>query len=246
MRFMPNKPTKEEVQAHPFWGKGGANKNDIRKYLKEYSAKPDETGGWKNPKSKEEIAALKDKGFILDLLQWRAHRTNSTGIGDDGHVAEYRIFDKGNKNFVDNWDKEKNQPKWMFDASKTGGKAVLTGADLYTPANLLTDANSVPFNPAVAKDGAALPNWLVTAKTDGSYADVTSKGTHDGKGWTVVMKRKLATGNKDDIQMAAGGTYTLGVAVHDDHTTARFHFVGFPVTVSLGGGKGDINALAVK
>lgn len=247
MRFMPNEAKKEEVQAHPVWGKDGAKKNDIRKYLAGYSAAPGETGGWKNPKSKEEVAALKEKGYFLDLLQWRAHRTNSTGIGDDGHVAEYRNFDKGNKNFIDNWDADKKQPKWMFDPAKNGGKATLTTADIFTPANMLTDANSVPFDPAVAKDGAALPNWLITAKADGSYADIFhSKGTHDGKGWTVVMARRLSTGNKDDVQLVPGQTFTLGVAIHDDETTARFHHVSFPMTLSLGAGNGDINAVALK
>lgn len=247
MRFMPDAPKKDEVQAHPYWGKDGAKKSDIRKYLKDYRTALDATGGWKNPKSKEEAAALMAKGYFVDLLQWRAHRTNPTGTGDDGHVAEYRNFDAGKKNFVDNWDAEKKQPKWMFDAAKTGGKATLTKDDLYTSANLLTDGNAVPFDPAVAKDGAALPNWLVTTKVDGSYADIDhAKGVHDGKGWTVVMTRKLATGNKDDVQMAPGQVYTVGIAIHDDNTTARFHHVSFPQRLSLGKGDGDINAVAVK
>lgn len=238
LRYMPDAPKKDEVQAHPVWGKDGAKKSDIRKYLKDYRTALDSTGGWKNPKSKAEAEALMAKGYFLD----------PTGIGDDGHVAEYRNFDAGKKNFVDNWDAEKKQPKWMFDATKTGGKATLTKDDLYTTANWLTDANAVPFDPAVAaKDGAALPNWLVTSKVEGSYSDVSySKGSHDGKGWTVVMTRKLATGNKDDIQMAAGQTYTIGVAIHDDDTTARFHHVGFPQRLSLGKGDGDINAVAIK
>lgn len=248
MRYMPNQAKKDEVEAHPVWGKEGAKKSDIRKYLKDYRTALDDTGGWKNPKSKAEIDALMAKGYFLDLLQWRAHRTNPVGTGDDGFVAEYRNFDAGKKNFVANWDSDKKEPKWMLDSAKTGGKAILAAADLNSTSNWLTDANAVAYNPAVAaKEGAVLPQWLVTGRVDGSYGDVSfAKGSHDGKGWTVVMARKLATGNKDDLQMAAGQTYMVGVAIHDGDTTARWHHVGFPVTLSLGNGNGDINAVALK
>ncbi|OHC75104.1 MAG: hypothetical protein A3G18_07395 [Rhodospirillales bacterium RIFCSPLOWO2_12_FULL_58_28] len=244
LRYMPNHPKKDEVEAHVFWGKDGAKKSDMRKYLKDTRTSLDETGGWKNPKSKEELTALKDKGYLLDLLQWRAHRSDPIGVGDDGFVGDYRNFDAGKKTFTDNWDKDKNEPKWMF----SGAKPVLAASDLLTSANMMLDSNIAPYDAAVAaKEGAVLPQWLVTSKVEGSAADIAySKGAHDGKGWTVVMARKLATGNKDDVQMAAGQTYTLGLSFHDDNTTARWHFVSFPATFSLGKGDGVINAVQLK
>jgi hypothetical protein len=178
------------------------------------------------------------------LFQWRAHRTNPVSIGDDGYVSNYRNTDAGKKTYNDNWDKEKKQPKWMFK----GDKPVLAASDLTTPANLLLESNAVPFDPAVAaKDGAVLPQVAVTDKVEGSAADISySKGEHDGKAWTVVMSRKLATGSKDDVQMAEGQTYTLGISVHDDNAAARWHFISLPVTLSLGKNDGVINAVSLK
>jgi hypothetical protein len=244
MAFMPDHPKEDDIKAHPFWGKDGAKKSDIRKYLRNTRTSLDETGGWKNPVSKEQQATLQEYGYFLDLFQWRAHRTNPVSIGDDGYVSNYRNTDAGKKTYNDNWDKEKKQPKWMFK----GDKQVRAATDLGTPALLLLESDAVPYDPAVAaKDGAVLPQVVVTDKVEGSVADISyAKGEHDGKAWTVVMARKLATGNKDDVQMAEGQTYTLGISVHDDNAAARWHFISLPVTLSLGKNDGVINAVSLK
>lgn len=249
MRFMPNAPGAADVKAHPVLGDAGQKRSDIRKYLAATRTSLDATGGWKNPKAAAEVDALKLRGYVLDLLQWRGHRTNPVGVGDDGYVLDYRLFDAGKNAFRANWDPAKKQPLFMLDPAKAGGRATLTPYEIVDPKapTVLTDDLRVPFDPAVAaKEGAVLPQWYVT-KPEGSAADVDfAKGTHDGKGWTVVMRRKLATGNPDDVALVAGGTYTLGVAVHDDMVTARWHHVSFPLTFSLGTGKGDVDAVALR
>ena len=45
--------------------------------------------------------------------------------------------------------------------------------------------------------------------------------------------------------MRASG-FAIGVAVHDDNVTARFHHVSFPLTISLGGKDADIVATNLK
>jgi hypothetical protein len=50
-----------------------------------------------------------------------------------------------------------------------------------------------------------------------------------------VWTRKRNTGHpEDDKILEDGKAYTFGFAVHDDSSTTRFHFVGFPVLIGFG------------
>lgn len=251
MRFMPDHPDKAAVEANPVLGKAGLKEHDIRKYLLNSRTGSDRSGGWNNTRSKDEIATIRKNGGFLDLWQWRAHRSNPVGMADDGFVAEYRLFDSGKKMFGHNWDKKTNQPKYMFDPAKNGGKPGLTMADLKqaNPSFYLGDANKVAYDPNYPwKDGDVLVRRVLTSKVEGSVGDNNDvHGSHaDGK-WTLTWKRKLDTGNAaDDVALKPGKTYPIGIAVHDDHVTARFHYVSFPMKLSLGNGEGAINAVKLK
>ena len=40
--------------------------------------------------------------------------------------------------------------------------------------------------------------------------------------------------NADDKVLKVGGRYTVGLAVHDDNVTTRFHHVSFPLSLGVG------------
>ena len=251
MRFMPNEAKKEDVQAHPILGAGGMKKSDIRKYLSESRSAMNGTGGWDKIRTKEEIAALKNRGVFLDLWQWRANRSNHAQMADDGYVLEYRNTDAGKAMFAENWDKDRHQPRLMFDPARNKGRAALTMADFQNPKSpyILVDSDAVPFDPAFKfKDGDLIPLFNGVAGAGGSAADnAPVVGTHANGRWTVTWRRKLDTGNPgDDFALKAGESYPIGLAVHDDMTTARWHFVSFPLRLSIGGKDGDINAVRLK
>lgn len=247
MRDTPNEPTKEQVEAHPVLGKGGMKKSDIRKYLPETRTAIDAAGGWDKVKDKAALDALMAKGAFLDLWQARAYRSLPVGKADDSHVFEYRNFDKGRKPFDSNWDGEKKQPKFMFDPAKNGGRAALTEAQFRDPkAPRLSDVNSVPYDASKIKDGDLLPGFILNTKQDGSAADLDASGKWENGQWTMHVWRKLNTGQKDDIALAAGQTYPVGFAVHDDASTTRFHYVSMPLALSLGKKEGQIHAVEIK
>jgi hypothetical protein len=166
---------------------------------------------------------------------------------DDGYVLEYRLFDAGKKPFSWNLDKKTMTPKFMFDPSKVGMKAITVAdiGDLTKPYAIIKEQNAVPYDPDAGwKEGDVLPGRLLTRTgTSGSAADnneVTSEWT-DGV-WTVVWARPLDTGHpEDDKVIEDGKAYNFGFAVHDDNVTTRFHFVGFPLSIGFGT-EGDIQA----
>ena len=247
MRYMPNEAKKVDVEAHPILGKSGMKKNDIRKYLPESRTAMGPTGGWDKIKSRQETDALKAKGVFLELWQWRAFRSNPVSAADDGFLLEYRAFDKGKNPWFNNWDGAKSQPLFMFDPAKNGGRAGLTAAEFRNPkAPLLTPKNRAPYDPNYKWKNGALMTKQGLQAPEGSAADNPVVGTFANGGWNLLWTRKLNTGNKDDIVLKPGETYPIGLAVHDDNVTARFHHVSFPLKLSLGKKDGDINAVQVK
>lgn len=247
MRDAPNEPTKDQVEAHPVLGKAGMKKSDIRKYLPETRTVIDDKGGWDKVKDKAALDALMAKGSLLDLWQARAYRSLPVGKADDSHVFQYCNFDSGKKPFDGNWDGEKKQPKYMFDPAKNGGRVALTEAQFRDPkAPKLDDTNSIPYEAAKLKDGDLLPGFILNTKQDGSAADLNASGTWANGVWTMTIWRKLNTGQKDDVALSAGQTYPIGLAVHNDASTTRFHYVSLPLSLSLGKKDGLINAVELK
>lgn len=247
MRHMPDEPTADEIRAHPLLGQA-QGRTDIRKYLPESRNDPD-TAAWDDTKAEEEIAQLKEMGQYLELMQWRAHRSNPVNMADDGYVLEYRLFDEGRNPFGSNMDRETNAPRFMFDEAKAGFKA-LTEADieeLTEPYALIREDNAAPYDPDAGwEEGDILPGIVLSREdASGSAADNDEVvGVWQDGVWTVTWTRPLDTGNADDKALTEGQTYNVGVAVHDDNVTTRFHFVSFPFTLGIGT-EADIEAVRV-
>lgn len=245
MRDMPDQPSKANIQGHPRLGKAGLKKSDVRKFLP--ASRTDENASWDKVRSADEVAELKAMSKFVDLMQWRAARSNPVGMADDGYVLEYRLFDKGKKMFSWNVDRKTMTPKYMFDAAKVGSKA-LKVADIdenSKPHAVIKEQNAVPYDANAGwQEGDVLPGRLLTTSVEGSAGDNTSaKGMWKDGVWTVEFTRKLNTGHpEDDKIMKVGGVYTVGFAVHDDNVTTRFHHVGFPLSLGIGA-KGDIEAV---
>lgn len=248
MRDMPDEAGKEQVQAHALLGKT-LKESDVRKYLP--NTRSDEAASWDKTRSPEDIAKLKAAGEFLDLMQWRAHRSNPVGMADDGYVLEYRLSDEGKNPFSWNVDRKTMTPKFMFDARKVGAKAI-TQQDIGNPSKphaVIREENAVAYDAAAGwKKGDVLPGRLLSrADASGSAADNADvKGSWKDGMWTVVWARKLDTGHPaDDKALKPGSVVNVGFAVHDDNVTTRFHHVSFPMTLGIGA-KGAISSTAVK
>ena len=239
-RDMPKAATKEAAAANPLLA--ALKKGDLRKYLPETRTDPTD---WKTGKSVDEIAKLKADGRFLDLIQWRAHRSNAVGMADDGYVLEYRLSDAGKDMFGSNADAQTHAPKFMWDEKKMGFKAIREDSparkgDLF----LIREKNAVPFDAGAGwKEGDLIPDYIVSREdAKGSAADNNAIASWKDGMWTVVLTRPLGLGNADDKMLKAGGVYDVGFAVHDDNITTRGHHVSFVKTLGLGA-KADIEAV---
>ena len=238
-RDMPHQFTKEEVAANALLT--AIKKNDVRKYLPATRTNPSD---WKTGKSVEEIAKIKAAGGFVDLIQWRAHRSNPVGMADDGYVLEFRKSDDGKDMFSGNADPNTHAPKFMWDKSKVGYKSI-TADQLYKGDHfLIREKNAVPFDPNAGwKEGDMIPDYVISREdAKGSAADNNAIASWKDGMWTVVIIRPLGLANDDDKALKEGGVYNVGFAVHDDNITTRGHFVSFSRSLGIGA-NADIKAV---
>jgi len=238
-RDMQKQATKEEVAANALLT--AIKKGDVRKYLPETRTNPSD---WKTGKPVEEIARIKEAGGFVDLIQWRAHRSHSVGMADDGYVLEWRLADAGKDMFGGNADKATHQPKYMWDAKKVGYKSITADQLRKGEHFLIREQNAVPFDPNAGwKAGDMVPDYLVSREdAKGSAADNNAIASWKDGMWTVVIIRPLGLANNDDKALKVGGVYNVGFATHDDNITTRGHYVSYVKTLGIGA-KADIQAV---
>lgn len=238
-RDMQKEATKAEVEANALMK--AIKKNDVRKFLPATRTNP---ADWKTGKSLEEIAKMKANGEFLELMQWRAHRSDKVGMADDGFVLEYRNFDKGVNPFNSNMDGKTKQPKFMFDPAKAGSKAFMAGDYGKKEMILVKGVNAVPFDPNAGwKEGDILPQYVLSAEdAKESAADNKTLSSWKDGVQTVVFIRPLGLANADDKALKVGGVYSVGFAIHDDNMTGRGHHVSYNKTLGIGA-KADIQAV---
>lgn len=71
--------------------------------------------------------------------------------------------------------------------------------------------------------------------------DLTASGSFEGGKYTVVITRKLTTGDKGDIDLKDGKAFSAGIAIHDNKNKGRKHYTAFPILIGLST-SGDISA----
>ncbi|MBT5747616.1 MAG: cytochrome C552 [Gammaproteobacteria bacterium] len=89
------------------------------------------------------------------------------------------------------------------------------------------------------EDGHILKDRMM----EGSIADTAFTAEYANGLWTVVMKRKLNSGETGDLPIEAGQLYNFGFAIHDDYSNGRYHHVSIGYKIGLDNPKAEINAV---
>lgn len=94
----------------------------------------------------------------------------------------------------------------------------------------------------VYADGSASNGYLLDRRIQND-GEIAAEANLSGGTWTVVFARPLDTAAPGDIPLVAGQTYTVGFAVHDDHTAARYHHVTLDLSLALDDDTALINVI---
>jgi cytochrome c-type protein NapC len=81
---------------------------------------------------------------------------------------------------------------------------------------------------------------------EGGKSLVKAEGKKEGDKWVVTFERELAGKGTGDHSIAPGKMYSFGVAVHEDYSNARYHYVSLGYQFALdeqGKEKNQINVV---
>ncbi|MBI1912505.1 MAG: hypothetical protein HYS21_10965 [Deltaproteobacteria bacterium] len=119
------------------------------------------------------------------------------------------------------WDEKRND-KDLEKKLKEGGRI---------------DLRAVEFEGGSAK---ALDGWIFDDRIwENKSADATGQWA-SGK-YSAVFKARLKSKDAFDIQVNEGDVISVGIAIHEENTAKRKHYVSFPYAIGLGT-NGDIKA----
>ena len=92
-------------------------------------------------------------------------------------------------------------------------------------------------------DGSVENGYVLERRVAEGGQAVTATGALNDGTWTVTLELPLAAQQPGDLTLEPGKTYTLGVAVHDDFTSARFHHVSIEYRLGFDNAEAEINAV---
>ena len=141
-----------------------------------------------------------------DLWHWKAARGGQNGASDDQYIdgdVEGRKSDAGKSAYGSNANDEKTGPKWIWKEQADTKGAFTTETAREIPDDLKIE------------DGTRVPAQLLRTP-EGSRGDIEAASEYKDGWWTVVLKRKLDTGNKDDAALKAGESTHIAVATFDN------------------------------
>ncbi|HSG95131.1 MAG TPA: ethylbenzene dehydrogenase-related protein, partial [Afifellaceae bacterium] len=112
------------------------------------------------------------------------------------------------------------------------------------------DIAALPGNGAVMdlfryRSGGPPENGAIVAerRMSGDDGPFDAAGMLEAGVWTVVMRRPLASDSSSDVSLDPADVYTVGFALHDDYSNARFHHVSLDLRFGFGETDAEINAV---
>lgn len=80
---------------------------------------------------------------------------------------------------------------------------------------------------------------------EGGKSLVKAEGKKEGNKWVVTFERDLAGKGTGDHTIAAGKFYNFGIAIHEDYTNARYHYVSLGYRFALDQAGKEKNEISV-
>jgi len=146
-----------------------------------------------------------------DLWHWKAARSDPAGFADDtwitviGEKEGGRKSDAGKGGDKKNMTEDKSKPQYMLAPGKQPAKH---GIVLAAEAVAITDYSAF-------KEGDVI-TYRMPKIPAGSRADIKAISRYGDGGWTVMLYRKLDTGNDDDVAFNPRKKYSFAMALFDD------------------------------
>lgn len=141
--------------------------------------------------------------FTADMWHWKASRSNPLGLAHD------KMTLIGTK-----------KSKKAYRVTAKNGKTIY----IHRPSD---QGDKLYFTKRYSKkEKDVMPKYILNKNVQGSITDIKANGVWKNGTWTLEMKRKLNTGNSDDVVLKKGKSIKAGIAIfnhsgNDDHNFSR-------------------------
>ena len=149
---------------------------------------------------------LSGNSFKADMWHWKASRSNPIGLAQD-------------KLTIITTEKSKK----AYTTTTENGKVIYilrpsdSGDDFYKTARYATKIKDI------------MPKYILNENVKGSIADVKAKGVWKDGQWILELKRKMNTGNPDDVVFTKGSPVLSAISVFD-HSGDEHHNISKTLT----------------
>jgi hypothetical protein len=146
-----------------------------------------------------------------DLWHWKAARSDPAGVADDTWVTAIseekggRKSDAGKGGDMKNMTEDKSKPMYMLAPGKLPAKH-----------GIVLAADAVPIIDYSKFQQGDVITYRMPKNHEGSRGDIKAVSRYAGEGWTVMLSRKLDTGNDDDVAFNPRKKYSFAMALFDD------------------------------
>ena len=168
--------------------------------------------------------AAHDGAKLYVRLEWTPPRLGDKKMDDKNEIKATMMFDGGGTvemaDLIGCWGTCHADLRTMKGAKDDKKTKYIKGADLASGKFM----DLVQFRSGKGEkpvDGHVADTRVM----DGGKSLTKAEGRKDGNKWVVTFERELAGKGPGDHTIAAGKTYNFGIAIHEDHSNARFHYV---------------------
>lgn len=186
-----------------------------------------------------------DDSKIYFRLEWESPKGGAPKQDDKNEVKATILFDGGGTvegaNLNGCWATCHDDLRTMKNAkddktSKHIKDANLAGGKFYDLLQFRSGKGEKPVDGHIAEKRVM----------EGGKSLVKAEGKKDGNKWVVTFERELAGKGTGDHTIAPGKMYNFGVAIHEDYSNARYHYVSMGYQFALdeqGKEKNQINVV---
>jgi hypothetical protein len=179
-----------------------------------------------------QFQAAHDGNKIYFRVEWVPPQNGTTKMDAKNEVKLTMMFDGGStvegSNINGCWATCHNDLRTMKDGKDDKKTKYIKDADLAKGAfmDLIQFRSGKGEKPV---DGYVADKRVM----EGGKGLVSAEGKKEGNKWVVTFERSLAGGGTGDHAIAPGKMYNFGIAIHEDHTNARYHYVSLGYQFAL-------------
>jgi len=154
---------------------------------------------------------------------WAVCHDDQTGMASAGSDTREKYLAESRKKIRRSGGGDNLRPQDQLDKLMSTGKYLE-----------LWEVRLKPGAPADVVDG-----HIVEKRSMNGKPAVSAKSSYQNGKWTVEMSRPLKSPGPGYKDLKPGQSYTVGLALHEDHAAGRFHQVSWEYSLALDSGTAD-------